>query len=252
MHSGGDITFWTPPSLSGLQSVYLEFFPLTALPLVLIAAGVAAFARPRKRLLTPMTSGERVSWLFLTVPLAAYCLALLVTGFFHRRYIIVAVPGIVVAAACFLWRHYKESGVLSLALLLIFGGIGVFDELRVVRNLQQIQIYGEEQRNTRQMLALEDTLRGEGKRNFGMASGILFLQAYYHSNHPEQYGLIRFKPPWRIAKYVPLRFLSMEQIVANARETALIDLPPPLALALEKAGLHLKVRSIQPYVVYLE
>jgi hypothetical protein len=85
-----------------------------------------------------------------------------------------------------------------------------------------------------------------------MASGVLFLQARYYSNHPEQYGLIRFKPPWRIAKYVPLRFLSLEQIVANARETAVVDPPPDLAMVLEKAGLHLKVRCIDPYVVYLE
>jgi hypothetical protein len=45
----------------------------------------------------------------------------------------------------------------------------------------------------------------------------------------------------------------VEEIVASARQTAVIAPEPALAEALERAGLRLKVRFAQPlYVVYLE
>ena len=103
------------------------------------------------------------------------------------------------------------------------------------------------------MLALEDTLRREGKRRFAVTFNLLFLEAWYYSKHPEQYGYIGPGPVWGIKKYVALDFLSVEDIVANARQTAVIDPGPALVEALERAGLHLKVRFAEPqYVVYLE
>jgi hypothetical protein len=50
-----------------------------------------------------------------------------------------------------------------------------------------------------------------------------------------------------------MNFLSVEEIVANARQTSVIYPDPVLAEALQGAGLHLKVRFAEPqYVVYLE
>src|ERR1039457_4937355 len=103
---------WALPSLSKLQAVYLGFFPLVTVPLVLIAV-MASLGRSHERLLPATRPGERISWLFLSVPLAAFVAAKLVTHLFVDRYMIVAVPGIAVAVACLFWRHCQESRYLS-------------------------------------------------------------------------------------------------------------------------------------------
>src|ERR1035441_6931102 len=119
--------------------------------------------------------------------------------------------------------------------------------------LGSIQAFGDHQTRTRQMLALEDTLQREGKTRFAVTFKLLFLEAWYYSKHPEQYESITSHPRDGVTKYIPLHFVSVEEIVANARQTAVIDPGPALAEALERAGLHLKVRFADPlYVVYLE
>jgi hypothetical protein len=236
-----------------LQLLYLDLFPTATIPLVLISVGVVIFGRSRERLVTSMSSGERVGWLFLAVPLASYLLAHLVSGFVHSRYIIGAVPGIVVAVTCIFWRHCRELRCLSLALLVVLGGFGISQQLRILRHIDHIQAtgVGDRQEQTRQMLALEGTLQREGKRHFAVTNNMLFLEAWYYSKHPEQYALVA--PAWSLKKYVALNILSVEEIVADARQTAVIDPMPALAEALERAGLHLKVRFAEPqYVVYLE
>ena len=242
---------WAVPSLAKVQSVYQECFPLAIIPLVLIAAGVAVFGGTGERTVTSMSSGERVSWLFLIVPLAAYILALLVTESFYNRYIIGAVPGIVVAATCLFWRYCRESRYLSLALLVVFCGFGIGQQLRTLRHVDHIPAFGlDYQQQTRQMLALEDTLRREGKVHFAVAEKLLFLPAWYYSKHPEQY---EFFTPGFLQVYAGPRFVSVQELVANARSTAVIAPLPAFAESLERAGLHLKVRFSEPhYVVYLE
>ena len=242
------------PSTTVLQASYLELFPNAILPLVLIALGVVTFGRPRKGPVPPMSGAERVSWLFLVVPLAAYLLAHLATHVFHDRYIVGAAPGIAVGVTCLLWRHCRESRYLPLALLLAVGGFGVSQQLRTVRDVDHIPSEsGDNQGRTRQLLALEDTLFREGKRHVAVTWDIQFLETWYYSKHRDQYECVTSQERWAIKNYVPLHFVSLEEIVADARQTAVINPPPALAAALEQAGLHLKVRFAEPqYVVYLE
>ena len=244
---------WNQQSLSRLQSVYGEFFPDAFVPLVLIAVGVAVFGGSREHMAAPISSGERVCWLFLAVPLVAYIVARLVTNSFYNRYLIGAVPGIAVAVTCLFWRHCRESRYLSLALLVVFGGFGISQQLRTLRHVDHIPAtFGDPQEQTRQMLALEDTLRREGKGHFAVARNLLFLEAWYYSKHPEQYEYVSTEP-LVLQKYAPLKVVWVEEIVASARQTAVIAPEPALAEALERAGLRLKVRFAQPlYVVYLE
>jgi len=243
---------WALPSTTRLEAVYLEFFPIAIIPLVVLAIAAAAFGRSREHMVSAMSPGERVSWLFLGIPLAAYILAHLVTNFFYNRHVIGAIPGIVVAVTCLFWRHCRESRHLSLALLVVFGGYGISQQLRTLRNINHIPAFGDHQERTRRMLALEDTLEREGKRHFAVTSNLLVLEAWYYSKHPDQYGYVTSHPEWSM-KYVPVKSLSIEEIVANARQTAVIDPEPALAQALEGAGLHLRVRFAEPqYVVYLE
>ncbi len=244
---------WNQQSLSKLQSVYGEFFPDAFIPLVLIAVGVAVFGGSRGHMVTSVSSGERVCWLFLTVPLVGYIVARLVTNSFYNRYLIGAVPGIAVAVTCLFWRHCRESKCLSLALLFVFGGFGIGQQVRTLRHIDHIPATLEDpQERTRQMLALEDTLRREGKEHFAVARNLLFLEAWYYSKHPEQYEYFSTEP-LVLQKYAPLKVVWVEEIVARARQTAVIAPGPALAEALERAGLRLKVRFAQPlYVVYLE
>jgi hypothetical protein len=103
------------------------------------------------------------------------------------------------------------------------------------------------------MLAIEDTLQHEGKRHFAVASNLLFLEAWYYSKHAEEYEYIPSEPVGSITKYAALNFVSVEDIVSNARLTAVIDPGPVLLDALQRRGLQLKVRCAEPvYVVYLE
>src|SRR5665213_2779833 len=128
-----------------------------------------------------MNAEERVGWLFLAIPPAAYVLAKLVTHFFFNRYMIGAVPGIVVAVTCLCWRHFRESKYLSLALLIVLAGSGVGEQLLTLSRLDHIPAHGDHQLRTRQMLALEDTLEREGKRHFIVTSNLLFVEAQYYS-----------------------------------------------------------------------
>jgi hypothetical protein len=245
---------WALPSLSKLQAVYLGFFPLVTVPLVLIAV-MASLGRSHERLLPATSPGERISWLFLSVPLAAFVAAKLVTHLFVDRYMIVAVPGIAVAVACLFWRHCQESRYLSLALLIVFAGAGINGQLLTLRNIDHIQAYGDPQARTRQMLALEDTLEREGKRHLAVRFPLLFLEAWYYSKHRERYGLVWYGDVGDVGnarKYYALNFISLEEVVANARQTAVIGPDPVLTEALQKAGLRLKTRFITPHVVYLE
>ena len=259
-HSAAILADWAAPSPGRLPAVYLEFFPGALLPLVLTAAGVVVFGRPRERLVSSMTSGERISWLFLTIPLAEYLLAVLVTNRFLGRYIIGAVPGIAVAVTCLLWRYCRESRYLSLALLVVFGWFGVTQQLLTLKYIDHIEAVGDYQEGTRQILALEDTLHREGKSHFAVTSNLQFLEVWYYSKYSYQYGYAGPRQSWVTRKYLaldkrypPLNILSIKDIVANARQTAVINPGPDLIAALEGAGLHTKVRFSEPqYVVYLE
>ena len=171
-----------------------------------------------------------------------------------------AVPGIAVAVTCLFWRHCRESRHLSLALLIVFGWFGVAQQLLTLQYVDHIEAAGDHQERTRQMLALEDTLHREGKSHFAVTSNLQFLEAWYYSKYPNQYGYAGLRQSWVIKKYIalnkkyaPVNILSIEDIVAHARQTAVINPGPALIEALERAGLQTKVRFSGPqYVVYLE
>jgi hypothetical protein len=243
------------PSVPKLLAAYREFFPIAILALVVIALGLVIFSKPSKHLATSMSAGERVSWLFLVVPLSAYFLGNLVTHIFHDRYIIAAGPGMAVGTTCLLWRYCREWKYLSVALLLAFGGYAVTQQVLTLRNVDHIlSDSGDYQERMRQVLAIEDTLLREGKQHLVLSWDIEYLEVWYYSKHRDQYQCFSSEQRWTIKKYVPLEFVSVEEIVANASHTALITPPPALDIALKQAGLHLKVRFAQSqYIVaYLE
>lgn len=243
------------PSLPRLLAAYREFLPDAILALAVIVIVLVVLIKPRCHLATSMSAGERVGWLFLVLPLAAYFLGHLATHVFHDRYIIGAGPGLAVGATCLLWRYCREWKYLSVALLLALGGYAVTEQLLTVRSIDHLQSdSGDYQERTRQVLAIEDTLLREGKQHVVLSWDIQYLETWYYSKHRTQYECITSEERWTIKKYVPLEFVSVGEIVANAPQTALVAPTPALAQALRRAGLRLKIRFAQPkYVIaYLE
>jgi hypothetical protein len=249
----GSVASWAPPTFGSLQSIYLEFFPAASLPLVAVVIGALVFGKSRRRLVAPMTSGERIGWLFLTVPLAAFIIARMVTHFFYNRYLIAFIPGIAVAMTCLVWRHYRESGHLSLAMLVVFGGFSINQQRRTLRSIDHIEAFGDHQQRTRVMVALEDTLRRDGKQHFVFVFNLPFLEAWYYSKHPEQYEFVTDQPHDVSDKYIALKFVSRQELITNAKQTALIGAPEDdLVQTLRQAGLGLSLRSKYPEYYYLE
>jgi hypothetical protein len=101
------------------------------------------------------------------------------------------------------------------------------------------------------MLALEDTLQREGKRHFATSDIHLFLTSWYYSKRRERYEFVSSQP-LKIFKYAPLSFRSVEEIVADAKETAIIRPDEHLIEGLERAGYHMRIRFSEPYIVYQE
>ena len=243
------------PSLPGMLAAYRQFLPNTIILFGIFAIGLAMFSKRRNQIAASMSAGERVSCLFLVVPLAAYFLGHFVTHLFHDRYIIGAGPGIAVGATCLLWRHCREWKWLSAALLLAFGAYSVTHQLLTLRNIDHIRSdSGDYQERTKEILAIEDTLSGEGKQRQVFSWDIAYLETWYYSKRRDQLECITTEERWTIKKYVQLDFVSVREIVANAPQTALISPTPALAEALASAGLHLQERLAQPqYVIdYLE
>ena len=251
-HYGSAAGTWAPPKLSSLQSVYFEFFPETILPVLLVGLCTLAFGRFREKEVLAMSPAERISWLFLSVPLGAFILAIMINGIFHRRYVIGALPGLVIGIACFLWRQHRESARLSLALLLVVAGFGAAQQALTMRHAAHIRaIDWDNQEDMRQLVSLEDTLSREGKTVCAVAHVGLFLESWYYSKHPERYAGV--SQPWPIKKYAPtLQFMSVEDIVAKARETALVWPTPGLIDELQRLGVRVKVRFPEQYVYYIE
>ena len=243
------------PSMARLLAAYREFLPGTILLVLAVAIGLVLLSKSRGRPVTSMSAGERVSWLFLLVPFAAYVLGHFVTHVFHDRYVIGAGPGMAVGATCLLWRYCREWAWFSAALLLLFGGYAITQQVRTLKSIDHIRSdSGDYQERTKQVLAIEDTLLSEGKQHLVLSWDIEYLETWYYSKHRDQYECFTSEERWTLKKYVPLKFVSTEQIVANAPQTALITPGPALGQALMRAGLHLKVRVANPqYVVaYLQ
>lgn len=82
---------------------------------------------------------------------------------------------------------------------------------------------------------------------------IEYLEAWYYSKHQSQYECITPRGPVDHQKLRPAKVVSVEEIVANVPQTALIAPAPDLVRVLARKGLYPKNRVAQPqYVAYLE
>jgi len=242
------------PSVNALLAAFMQFFTNAIIPLMTIALQKIVFRGSRKQPVPDMSSGERLGWLFVTAPLAAYFLGHLVTHSFHDRYIIGAGPGLALGLACVLWRHFHKSQVVSLALLLAFGVSAITQQVFILTNIAHLASEsGDYQHRITKVIALEDTLIREGKQHLLVPSDVEYLETWYYSKRRSQYQCITAEQRWGLKNYVPLTFVSIPEIVSNAGRTAVIGLRDAPREAIEKAGLHFKIRFTEPQqIAYLE
>jgi Dolichyl-phosphate-mannose-protein mannosyltransferase len=251
-------TFWSKPSLFALREAFSAIFPDAAFLLALIMV-LAAWAMARKEKgipLAAMTPPEAAGWLCLTIPLAGFALGKLVTNAFVDRYFLGMLPGIGIAFACLIWRHFRETPWAPMGILVVLLSAGVYRQIEVVRHPESIDPFNQ-QSQTRAMLALEDGLRKDGKRFFLFSTGMLYFPTHFYSTHPEDYVLLigsdkdlektnTLRYVYALRRFYPTEAWNLEELKRHAQETALIE-PSAADLAmLASAGFKTNIPYSQP------
>jgi hypothetical protein len=250
------------PSFAGLQQIYAEMFPAGLFLLALIAIWIALFPVTGKSTALPaMQSPERVGWLCLSIPIAGLVLATAVTHAFSPRYFIGMLPGVAVAFACALWRHFNRVPALAFGIFALLGGVGVARQIQVIRHPESIDIYGQ-QTQTREFLRREGDIWKDGKQFILWSGNFLYLPAHYYSHHQDQYVFLQpddeglralLTIPLGFTQYYPYRVWTTKDLIRHARETAVIHPRPATLKALQDAGFQVEIRYSDPIqIVYLK
>jgi hypothetical protein len=256
--------FWSPPTLFKLRTTFDELFPDGLFLLALILIWVVIAARNRKEpVAPPMEAAEGIGWLGFLIPLAGYVAARFVTNAYVSRYFLGLLPGVAVAFACWSWRHFRETPLVPAGILVILAGFGLQTQLSTLRHPESIDPY-HQQTETRQALALENTLRAEGKRFVLLDNGMLYQELWFHSKHPEQYVLLvpsdRYLQTHNTTRYsvglgnfFPMQFWNTDDVCHHASETALVQPNEEVWKILEQAGVKVQRRVAGPMEVdYLQ
>ena len=215
----------------------------------------------------PLPSGEAIGWLFLCIPLVGFLLAEWKTNAFFSRYFISVLPGVAVAFSYWVWRHFRNAPLVSVGIFLLLTGWGMAMQMTVVRHPESIEATG-----IRQYLELESSLGIEGKRYVVFSNPLLFLEAQYYSNHPEECILLlpsdftqqvdprRTSPdPYlhqrlelNLSQYYPMQFWRIDDLRSHAGQAALIEPGSEILNEMKQAGFSVEMRFSKPLaVVYL-
>lgn len=254
--------FWASPSLFRLRQALLEFFPAGMFLLALMTIWVVlCHSRNGGAIVTAMHSTESLGWLFFFIPIFGFALAELKTNAFLIRYFVGALPGIALAFACLVSRHFSRSHHVSAgvaALLMLFG---IVEQWSTVLHPERVDPFGQ-QTITRQYLELESSVFSDGKQFVVFDNPMLFLEAVHYSHRPEQCELLLGiterdeRPTVRIqanlAQFSPLNIWKLADLQLHAGQTALVDPRPELLNALGRAGLKVAVQTSSPLeIVYI-
>ena len=261
--------FWSRPSLSELIGIYSHIFEGGLLFLGCLALWVVlADRKPEATALAAMPSGEAIGWLFLAIPLVGFLAAEVKTNAFAVRYFLAIVPGVAVAFACCTWRQFRNVPLVSAGIFLLLLSWGGAKEWQTVRHPESVETPG-----TRTMLAMEKSIRTDGKRFLVFSDPFHFLEVQYYSQHPDACVLllpddfvqqrndrrsvpdpyIHQRVELLLSQYYALKIWRMDELRSNAREAALIDPAPQVIDAITRAGVETIERTSQPVpVLYLQ
>jgi len=258
-------SIWGTPSWPALEDVFTRLFPtgFFLLPLIVIWVALACARGQRQEMvLPPMSDAESLGWLFLCIPLAGFVLAEWKHEGFIPRYFIGALPGIAMAFACWLWRHFRDFTLVPLGIFLLLMATGVTRQLAVVHHPDDPM---EQSTTTRQYLELEARLHREGKRVLLFSRPLLYLEAEYYSPHRSDYvfllpSALEDDPHFqtqrglvRLQAFYPLQIAAPPfDLRTHAGEIALIQPTAQVLDEVNKAGLTAETRFAGPIqVMYL-
>ena len=259
--AAGPVGHWgsRAPSVWALRTIFSQFFPDGLFLLALLILCVILLGGGSKRVtLQSMSAGEAVGWLFLCIPLVGFVLAVLKTNAFSARYVIGALPGVGVAFACFLWRHFHDPYRfrVGMAALLLLATWGVGEQVTRVRDPEPIT--QAHQKIIRQFMSVEDSVGKEGKQFILFPYLSFYLDAeYYSQRRPACAALMESDGYMRaigfhLSDFYPLQFWTFEDLRKHALDTALIEPEPEVLDRLKKAGFQVEVRYPKPLgIVYL-
>jgi 4-amino-4-deoxy-L-arabinose transferase-like glycosyltransferase len=243
--SGWLTAYWCPPSIHALMAVIGEMFPSGLL--VLAVLGLLAVVAGTK--FAPMEDGERLCWLFLSVPFAGFVLAEVATHAFYNRYLIVMLPGVAVAFGCMVSRVLNRQA--TLAFLLFLCGVAIWPELTAVRKPDEIEPPSALglQAQTRAGLKVESALMADGK-NMIVGHFLIMENSRYYSKRADLWRMYEMDSPELFCKCFSDVCLNIDQMKAHALDMAAIYPSNGLVEDMKKAGFQPVVRMTNPMVVY--
>jgi 4-amino-4-deoxy-L-arabinose transferase-like glycosyltransferase len=249
--AGHSSPFWT------LLGTFSELFPDGLFLLALIVIWIVLLRAEDKRTdLPPAPDGEAVGWLFLSLPLAGFLMAVLKTHAFVPRYFVGALPGVAVAFASYTWRHFRNSRRAAVGVFLLLATWGVAQQALTVRDPEPTTRAS--QKRTRQYMAREDSLWKDGKQFVLFPNLPLYLDSVYYSRRPSACFLLTGQGGFiqavgqSLSVYHPMQFWTLDDLKSHARETAVIEPTPDELELLKQAGLQIEVRYPKPLdVVYV-
>jgi uncharacterized membrane protein len=261
--SGG---YWNRPSFNELRAIFSQLFPDGLFLLALIALWIVLVDSDGEKdtALQPMQSAEAVGWLFLSIPVAAFVVAEWKTNAFYSRYFIGVLPGVAVAFAFILWRHFRRTAQVSMGVFVLLAAWGVGQQLTFVSRPDKVEATG-----IRAFMQVESALQIEGKRYLVFSGPLLFLEAQQYSAHPEQCVLLlpsdfnqqakagpdpylHQRLELNLSQYYPMQFWTLDDLRRHQEQSALIEPDENTLKELYGAGIFAHTRfSDQVKVYYL-
>jgi Dolichyl-phosphate-mannose-protein mannosyltransferase len=262
--------YWNRPSFLELRAIYSQLFPdglflLALIAIWIVLAKSSSAAKEETETLPAMQSAEAVGWLFLVIPLAAFFVAEWKTNAFYSRYFIGVLPGVAVAFAFLLWRHFRAIPQVSMGVFVLLAAWGVGQQLTVIRHPDKVEATG-----IRQFLEVQSLLQVEGKQYFVFSGPLLFLEAQQYSDHPERCVLLlpsdfsrQPKPgpdPYlhqrlelNLSQYYPLQVWTLDDLRRNAFQSVLVEPDEQALRDVKRAGLQPRTRLATPLQIdYLQ
>ena len=257
--------YWNRPSFLELRAMYSQLFPdgLFLLALIMVWIVLSRSDSSEKDETVPaMQSAEAIGWLFLGIPLAAFVIAVWKTNAFYSRYFIGVLPGVALAFAYFMWRHFRRVSQISMGVFVLLAAWGVGQQLTVARHPEKVEASG-----IREFLQLESSLQIEGKRYFVFSAPLLFLEAQQYAEHPDECVLLlpsdfsrepRPGPdPYlhqrleiNLSQYYPLKVWTLDDLLQHQAQSALIEPDEQALRDVRRFGMQAGIRFATPIQVY--
>ncbi len=255
--------YWNRPSFTELRAIFAQLFPdgLFLLALIMIWIVLVGTDDDKDAVLPAMPPAEALGWLFLGIPVAAFVVAELKTNAFYSRYFIGVLPGVAVAFAVCLWRRFRKVSLVAAGIFLLLATWGVGHQLTFVQHPDMVEATG-----ARPFLQMESSLQVEGKRYFVFSGPLVFLEAQYYAQHPEQCVLLLptdfsqqpkgGRDPYlhqrlelNLSQYYPLQSWTIDDLRRHAAQSALIEPTEDILTALHQQGLRPEMRFSTPIQV---